>query len=389
MNQISKFVQSAIPGTGKQFRKRKYGGNDIRSFLIDVLGMANASIEGPRFIVVGVDFDGRGRKRIHAVDEDDFSGKPSYQSLANEYIEPPIRIRYQPANVEGKCIGVFEIGDCQDRPYMMRVDHSEKLRRGDAYMRVNDTSIKMGRRQFQDLFAQKFRESVSTSDIEIGFPGEIIHKDLLLNHCNLEQMPSAQAGNKLKQLIDIQRHSRNSGSTSLLARMTHARLYGSDDPYINRTIDDLMQEMKQIRETYRDFDNHFLFETRAERVQMVVYNQGQEPIVDASLTIVMPNHNSYYVADRLPKSKIDKGFSGRSPDEIVSYPSVSLKDDSVQVTSKIGDIPVGRPVEAFASPLRVCAGNELRGRRLGVHYVLHGKNLRTPAKGRLRLIFRE
>ena len=31
---------------------------------------------------------------------------------------------------------VCEIGDCQDRPYMMHVDHSETLRRGDAYLRA-------------------------------------------------------------------------------------------------------------------------------------------------------------------------------------------------------------------------------------------------------------
>ena len=65
---------------------------------------------------------------------------------------------------------------------MMRIDYSEKLRRGDAYMRVNDAAIKMGRRQLSDLFERKFRDSVSAGDIEIGFPGEIIHKGSSCRH---------------------------------------------------------------------------------------------------------------------------------------------------------------------------------------------------------------
>ena len=174
-----------------------------------------------------------------------------------------------------------------------------------------------------------------------------------------------------------------------MARLTRARLFGADDPYVDRSPDELMQEMQQLRVKYRDQDNHFLYETRAERLQMVVYNQGEEPILDASLSIILPNHNAFYLAETLPKIPRKNGFADRTPDEIASYPSVTLKDDSVQVTSKIGDIPVGEPVDAFLSPLRLCIGNELGGKRFGVRYSLHGQNLRAPAKGKLRLMFKK
>lgn len=387
MNRLVKIARSATPGTSIQFRKLKYGDNDIRSFLRDVLAMANAPVEGPRYIVVGADFDSRGHKHLHTISADDFSGKPSYQSLANDYIEPPLRIRYKPVSIDGKRIGVFEIGDCQDRPYMMRIDYSEKLRRGDAYMRVNDVAIKMGRRQLQELFERKFRDSVSAVDIEVGFPGEIIHKDLTLQYCNLSHLPSTEASSKLKQFIKIQRSSKHTDSTNVMARLTHARLYGTDDPYVDRSPDELMQEMRQIRLKYRNQDRHFLFETHAAHVQLVVCNQGQEPIVDASLSIVMPNHNAFFVADQLSMVPSKSTFVDRTTDEIAAYPSVSLKDDAVHVTSKIGDIPVGEPVEIFGAPLRICVGADLRGKHFGLRYALHGKHLRSPAKGRLRLIF--
>ncbi|MCH9004646.1 MAG: ATP-binding protein [Proteobacteria bacterium] len=384
-----KIARAATPGKNTQFRKDKYGSSDIRSFLRDVLAMANAPVEGPRYIIVGADYDDLQRKSLHTIDEEDFSGKPSYQSLANEYIEPPLRIRYKPVSIEGKRIGVFEIGDCQDRPYMMRIDYSEKLRRGDAYIRTKDSALKMGRRQLAELFERKFRDSVSADDIEIGFPGEIIHKELQLNCCDLSQLPSAEASKKLDELFAVRNQSKKTGSTTVMARLTHARLFGADDPYVDRSPTALVKEMKELRHKYRDHDNHFLFESRAEHVQMVVYNQGQEPIVDASLSLIMPNHNAFYVAATLPKVPRDDGFADRTPDEIAAYPSVSLKDDSVQVTSKIGDIPIGEPIDVFVAPLRLCVGKDLGGKRFGIRYALHGQNLRSPAKGKLRLIFRK
>ena len=50
--------------------------------------------------------------------------------------------------------------------------------------------------------------------------------------------------------------------------------------------------------------------------------------------------------------------------------------------------PVGEPREVFVSPLLLCVGSELRGRRLGMRYKLHGQNLRAPAKGQLKITFR-
>ena len=387
MDNLLKIARTATPGTGIQFRQEKYGSDGVCSFLRDVLALANADVEGARYIIVGADFDSKGRKTAHSIDADDFSGKPSYQSLANEYIEPPIRIRYKPVSLEGKRIGVFEIGDTQDRPYMMRIDYSKRLRRGDAYVRSKSNTMKMGRRQLSELFEKKFRDSVSADDLEIGFAGEIIHKDLTLNCCDLSQLPSAEASNKLNQLIDIQNNSHQSGSTTVMARLTHARLFGADDPYVARSPEQLMQEINELRAKYRDDDNHFLFELRGEKVQMVVYNQGNEPIIDASLSLVMPNHNVFYVADSLPKTKNRSGFANLSPDEIGTYPAVVLKDDSIQISRKIGDIPVGEPIEVFESPLRLCAGNDLKGKRFGVRYRLHAQNLRSPAKGQLKLLF--
>ncbi len=387
MDRLAKIARSATPSTGVQFRQAAYGASGARDFLRDVIALANAPVEGSRYIVVGAGVDRRGQKQFEDVADLDFAGKPSYAALAGEFIEPPVRIRYQRVSVEGHQLGVYEIADCQDRPYMMRIDHSESLRRGDAYVRINDSAIKMGRRQLQAMFEQKFRDSVSAADIEVGFPGEIIHKDHALQVQDLEELPSAVAGSKLRQLIRIKSGFKTPGATSMLARLTHARLFGTEDPYQDRSKEELISEMRNIEKQYLRADAHFLFEEHAEPLQLVVYNQGEEAIRDASVSIVMPNHDAFYVASQLPPVPQDGTFIGRSLGEQDSYPSVNLSDDAVHVTCKLGDIPPGEFVDAFETPLRICVGKSLEGRRFGVQYALFAQNLRSPAKGKLRLLF--
>jgi hypothetical protein len=385
MNNLARIVRSATPSTAVQFRKNAYGHQGVQTFLRDVTALANASIDGNRYIVTGVEFDAGGRRRLSGVERDDFTGKPAYQALANEHIEPPLRIRYQAVSVDGKRVGVFSIGDCQDRPYMMRVDYSETLRRGDAYARVNNAAVKLGRRQFQSLFEEKFKDSVSSNEIEIGFPGDIIHKDREFPTCDLTGLPSAIAGAKLHELIAAKNTAQAAAANTFVARLTHARLFGSDSPYEERSTEDIEAEMRQLEHRFRDQDEHFLFEQRGGTLQLIILNQGDEPIQDASLALVMPKHSALHVAPALPKQQRDNSFVERTAAEQAAYPAVALRDDSIHVTVKLGDVPAGEPVEAFESALRVCVGNELTGRRVGIQYSLFAKNLRAPAQGKLRL----
>jgi len=387
VRRLSKIVRSAAPGPGVQFRKAAYGTKDIRRFLRDVIAVANAEVEGNRYIIVGVEHDGDTAKTVLDVDEREFSGKPAYQSLVAEFVEPPIRIEYQPLMLDEKRVGIFEIFDCRDRPYMMRADHSVRLRRGDAYVRIENTPVKMGRRQLQELFEQKIRGSLPEGAVEIGFNGEIIYKDLRVPTIDLSQMPSAIERGKLRELIDIKKQSRELGSTSGLARLTHVRLFGSDNPYEDRTPTSLLQEQSAAEETYEHDDRHFLFETNAQKIQIIVLNQADIPIENASLSLLMPQHEAFYIANRLPKILHDGKFVDRGPVELADYPSVVLKNDVIHVFCSLGDVPSGVPVPAFERSLRICVGTELRGRKFGIRYVLDGKNLRRPVKGKLRLLF--
>ena len=387
MNRLAKIVQSGTPSAGVQFRKRVYGSSGVRSFLRDVLAMTNASVEGPRYIITGVDFDAKGRKRLHGVKHDDFSGKPDYESLVSEHIEPAVRIRYKAVTIDEKQVGVFEIGDCQDFPYMMRVDHSETLRRGDAYVRVRDSAVKMGRRQLLTMFEENFQDSISSANIEIGFPGEIIHKKLKVATCDFSELPSAIASAKLQEMIEAKNQVNSSYVSTIVARLTFARVFGSDQPYEDRSTEDIVAEMQQLEQQYHDHDDHFLYEEHATSIQLVVYSQSGEPLQHVSYSLLFPVHEEFRIAAQLPKLPRGNSFAERTSLEQSRYPAVTQRDNAIQVSGKLDEIPADEPVEIFATPLRICIGSGLKGRRVGIQYSLSAQNLRSPAKGTLRLLF--
>jgi hypothetical protein len=172
-----------------------------------------------------------------------------------------------------------------------------------------------------------------------------------------------------------------------MARLTHARLFGSDSPYEDRNAEELAAEMSQIQQKHENEDRHYLFEEKVRNLQLVILNQGEDTIEDAALTLVMPNHEAFHVAGQLPKRPRDDTYVDRSAAEMSTYPAVNLKEDAVHVSNNLGEIPTGALVQVFATPLRICVGSDLKGRKLGIRYSLFGSNLQRPAQGKLRLLF--
>ncbi|MEM1174912.1 MAG: ATP-binding protein [Pseudomonadota bacterium] len=386
MKSLSNIVTHGTVGAGLKLRARAYGGGGIEDLLRDVLAMANASVDGHRYLVNGVDEDATGRRQLRDVPEADFTRSPSYLTLVAEYIEPAVRIKYYPVDVHGKRIGVFEIGDCADKPYMMRSDYSKTLRRGDAYARVGSSSVKLGRNQLKRMFEAQFRDALSSDQVEVGFAGDHITKFRSLQTFDIASLPSAVASGKLQEFLDVRDQARSRGETSMVARLTHARLYGSDSPYEYRSPDELQAELSRIQDEYVDHDERFLFEEHGERLQMAIYNQSEEALRNASLTVVMPAHEEFLVAQSLPKHSRGSGFVARSEKEQAAYPTVAVHEGAIQITAMLGDVAPGDMVDGFNQPLRVFAGIGLRGRRIGLQYVLSASNLRKPAKGKLRLV---
>jgi hypothetical protein len=171
------------------------------------------------------------------------------------------------------------------------------------------------------------------------------------------------------------------GSTSMVARLAHARLYGSDEPYVSRSPEELVLELDQVGFKYAEQDREFLFGASAQTIQMQLCNQGSEPVTDATFVLVLPRDDEFLVAHRVPSTS-------RASNDDATYPTVTLQNNAIRITQTIGTIPTNGTINVFAEPLRIFAGHALKGRKFGIHYALEGQNLRSAIKGRLRLLFK-
>ena len=64
MKGLARLVQTATPSTSVQLRKAAYGRHGVRDFLRVVIAIANARLNGRRYIITGIEFDDKGRKRL-------------------------------------------------------------------------------------------------------------------------------------------------------------------------------------------------------------------------------------------------------------------------------------------------------------------------------------
>ena len=58
---------------------------------------------------------------------------------------------------------------------------------------------------------------------------------------------------------------------------------------------------------------------------------------------------------------------------------------TIRVQASVGRIPRGETVKAFAMPLRVWCRKPAAGKTLPLDFTLHGKGLREPITGTLRI----
>lgn len=386
MSRLLDIVTKAEPGAGVQFRAHAYGKRGIRRFLIDVIAIANAPVDGNRYIVTGVAI-GDGQRQFQPVDPQDFSGQPAYESLAAEYVDPPLRLKYRPVRVNDQVVGVYEIGDCRDRPYMMRIDYSEKLRRGDAYVHAGDAPVKAGRRMLLQMFENRSPGGVTKDTIEVGFSGDVIQKKCRVPTVDLRRLPSRVERGKLSELIAARRKTRGSGATTTMARLVHTQLFGAETPFDDQTLTGLAERLDYVDSKFHAEDQWFLFETHAHKLQLAVFIQGQVALENASLTLRMPRHKALHVANGLPPDPENLPDADDGDAGLVDYPAVSVRQKEIYVASVLGDVAAGVPIDVFEVPLRICAGSELAGKRLNLRYRLFGSNLRQPVDGSLQLAF--
>lgn len=114
------------------FKKGLYVKSNYDSLLKDVMAMANAKINGSRYIIFGVKESAKQEKELFNITEPVDSA--TYQELVFENIEPQLNCELHYLTYKDHLLAILKIVEPKSQPYLLKKDYN-KLHKGFCYIR--------------------------------------------------------------------------------------------------------------------------------------------------------------------------------------------------------------------------------------------------------------
>lgn len=348
---------------GAQYPKEKHA-----DLIKDIIAMANADTNDERYIIIGVIRNSEGQKELRGINREDFIDDAVYQQLIRENVEPDVNFEYILHEYAGKCFGVFRIGNCDDKPYMMKKDYKQ-LNKGDSWIRKGTHQPRMIRRDFDAIHKQKMASIGFNGDVEILFE-ENESDNITIPTAGELTLPSENEANIIRRVIEEKKNPSMKKPT-----MLDRTISGHDDmdyairgvkPHHKRTLEELEENLANVRGDFADKDEYFFFEENGYRLNIILHNKGEQYIEDGEIHVHIPKVEGLRVA---PKIYLEY-LSG--------YPEVTESEKYITIRESVGDIKHQIPVPAFGEPVRIFFNNSLQGEFIEIECEIFGKNLKKP-----------
>jgi hypothetical protein len=386
---FDKLIQQPAGTPGIILQPAVYGPTEQARLLRDVLGLANAAGKGPRYIVFGTSRDQADQLAVQKLSERDLRELDNYPDLIARYIEPELRLECVIGNALGQMVAALVINASDNPPYIIRMDASSDLRRGDCWIREGGVCRPAQRVDFDRMyrFKAESRPPASPNKVRLGFFDDPLQDSLAAELPDVMQPPSVAAATRMREQIEARRAALSVNlEDTRLARLVHARLYGNEQRFEAQGLDTLIRRFDAVLEDYRDEDNYYYFEANALKLNFCIVNTSQDALDNVRVVLALPSAESFRVADRL-YGRPDKPVT-KSESELLGYPTVRHMPNQVQVTSTFDTLEPGVAKPLFEQALRISVRPELAGKKVALRYTLQANGMATAEEGRLKMTFR-
>jgi len=365
--------------------------HDQEELVKEVIGLANADVDGPRNILFGINagaLDGTG---IVGITESVMADLKKAHRTLSALIEPVLHLAFIYDRINGKLVGALEIDGCDDRPYIVGQNFSEELARGQCWIR-NGRDLRAV--QPLDLArtntpepAEKPVKMGKPPPIAIGFNDEPGCRLLEMAIPDSSDPPFAEDKRQGKQSLDLKKTIKEKIGTvtTRILRMGSAPKRGDAEKVADRGTDSQSDDFDGTETVLADANDHYFFEEKALRLNLCVRNMGSASVENVSIKLGFPRIPGFDVVDRLYTSPFDK----RPQHEIknLGYPDVERRDDAIMVRGSIDVLAPDSPKQVFKCELRLAVGPRMRGKKIAILYTLRGPDKRSLGKGRLKIKF--
>ena len=362
---------------------------DRESLVKEVIGLANARVDGPRNILFGVNAGGVNGTKIVGIPDSAVGDLKRAHRLVSGLVEPLLDLAFIFDRIEGKLVGALEIDGCEFGPYFLAQDLSEELRRGACWQRDGGALVAMDRRELMNGHTQASDEvaPVVLPDnvrLSVGFNDDPNCEFIEVAVPDSSDPPFAEEGASGET-----RKSRNIAQTlkdtmRLTTQMLKMAKTAKMDQSPDTASSDADDASKEIAEAAR---KHYFYEECAAKVDLCIRNDSDIDIEDLAVELGLPRLPGLDVADRIYTSPFDK----RSANTVnkLGYPDVEHHKDAIFVRTTVGLIPANHTQALLGTSLRFAVGTEALGKKLALRYVLRAADGRRLCEGRVKIRFGE
>lgn len=391
---LDELIEYESENTALDFKAEEYGKNNFE-LIKDIMSMANAHTYKKKYIVIGVkDNPNEGREIIGLKT---ISDQAILENIIQENIEPIIHFKYYKYEFKGKMLGIIEIGDNKDRPYMMKKDNFS-LKKGDSWIRKGSRQSRVVREDI-DKMIQGRLNFIDNKEIKIGI-GNNFEKEqyIKLPVINLDEKPSNIEKKRLEGFLEKLRvydKVENKGE-NISFDNKNFREYLNDSKkirvgenflglpvyYDEKTI---LEKIKNVSTKLYDEDYYYLLEEKSVKLNFSIYNNTKVFLEDVKIEFKIPK-DVFFVAESIPEKPYYDSFGMKlSSSFIMGYPNVEEENNYYIVTEYFDNIRHKDLTRIFSEDLRCCKIRQYKGDKINIKYKISAKNLETPIEGTLDL----
>lgn len=390
MRDLDDIIRYEGEGTYVDFKKipyLPYNEKKKTDLIKDIMSLANADVEGDRYIIIGVSFGDKKNRSLDGVSPSDIPDPAIYQQLIHENIFPDIQFDVLCHTVDGIIFGIIKIESCKNGPYEMRKEFGS-LKKGERWIRKGTIQTPLLRADLDRIYSERYNRSKFVGEIKISFD-EYGHQEAVFPAIGSYSKPSDYYKRRIEKALDRKRNppppkTPVSMAGVLASSFSSANaLYSFSNPfdYDRYSIAELEEKLETVHEDHEEANLYDLYEEHGQRLSLIIENNSNQYIEDTRITLEMPR-NGIRVAEQVyDEPSHGMLLPGLSPDAIRSrvnnYAIVKYTESSIKIIRKIGDVPHLLPTAVFNIRPRIVFSNELIGTTIEAKCTIHARNLET------------
>ena len=405
---IDDIIEYDEESTNLDFKQEEYHKSDYASLIKDISSMANALNSETKRIVIGIKHRPGEDKEFIGIEK--LTDQATFENIIQENIEPNINFKYYSHKFKNVTLGIIEIYDNYDKPYMMRKDYAT-LKKGDMWIRKGSRQSRVTREDLNKMF--DLRKNVAFDNkVAIGF-GKNLEKDTSIIKVNIprETFPSEVRKRELKDLIkkiderysvNTEENDREPSALEKLA-LVGMGLFGefrdSDksirigyDSLTNFPVyknkEEILTLIENIEDIYYNNDCYYLYEENSSKFNCQIYNDGTEFLEDVKIELFFDS-NIFIIAEKIYEEPHATSLLCTAVKTIdYNYPFV-YKDGNYIVAENYHDqIRHKTLTNVFDEDLRILIKPSANVNDAEIKYKIGAKNLAHHIEGTLKIIIK-